>query len=82
MLEIILYGLRTIAVLLALSRAQAPARQSEEHVMRDRFRVTDVLRPRPGQDEFFVRIADRGVNLLDTETFEGAYLSRSARDGA
>ena len=57
MLEIILYGLRTIAVLFALSRAQAPARQSEEHVMRDRFRVTEVLRPRLGQDEFFVRIA-------------------------
>lgn len=65
-----------MAVLFELSRAQAPARQNEEPVMRDRFRVTDVLRPQPGQDEFLVGIAARGANPIDTEIFEGAYLSR------
>jgi hypothetical protein len=86
MRRMILYGLRTIALLFVLApRAHAPAPQNEEHVMIIHtmkatvlvsygldFRVTDVLRPQPGRDEVLVRIAVDGVNPPDTRTFDGA----------
>jgi hypothetical protein len=89
MRRMILYGLRTLALLFALApRAHAPAPQNKEHVMSIHtvkatilvshgmdFRVTDVLRPQPGRDEVLVWIAASGVNPPDTRTFDGASMN-------
>ena len=74
-----------------------PRVKNEEHVMMSihtmkatvlvsysmGFRVTDVMRPQPGWDEFLVRVAASGVNPPDTRICGGrsrACPSRFAHD--
>ena len=89
MLQTILHGLRTIALLSALASRACSRTLNEENVMSAvlvsygiDFRVTEVLRPRLGRGEVvLVRIAASGVNPPDTRIFDGAAALGTTSDG-